>query len=280
MSQAAPGARRVVITGTTHGIGRVTARELARAGCAVTMLVRDTAAGERVRDEISALVPGAAVEVVRCDLAELASVRAAAATVRERLPRIDRLIHNAGIVAMSRQATADGFERVFATNHLGPFLLTELLVDRLAPGSRVILVASCAHVQATLDLGQVIDTRARYRPQAAYAQSKLANVLHAFALARRLAGRGITANALHPGVVTTNLLPRWLQVLKPLLRRGMIDAEAGARCTLKLALDEALAGVSGAYFDEHGALVPTSALARDVALQEALWVASARWVGL
>ena len=267
-----------VITGTTHGIGRVTARELARAGCRVVMLVRDTVAGERVRAEIQAALPDALVDVQHCDLAALATVRAAAAALRAGLPRIDRLIHNAGIVSMARQVSAEGYERVFATNHLGPFLLTQLLREQLAPGARVIHVASCAHAQATLDLGAVVDSHARYRPRAAYAQSKLANVLHAFALARRLAGSGISANALHPGVVTTNLLPPWLRLIKPLLRPGMIDAEAGARSSLRLALDASLDGVSGQYFDEHGQPATASALARDEALQEALWAASERWV--
>lgn len=267
-----------VITGTTHGIGRVTARELARAGCRVVMLVRDTQAGARVRGEIASLAPEAPVDVLHCDLSSLASVRAAAAAVRQAVPRIDRLIHNAGIVSMRRQTSADGFELVFATNHLGPFLLTQALLDRMAPRGRVIHVASCAHAKGSLDLGSVVGSTGSYRPTAAYAQSKLANVLHAFALARRLAGSGVSANALHPGVVTTNLLPRWVRIVKPLVSRGMIDAERGARATLRLALDATLDGVSGEYFEEHGEVATASPMARDVALQEALWVASERWV--
>src|SRR5262249_29471130 len=124
----------VVITGSTHGIGYVTARELARAGCHVVMLVRDLGRGERIRTEIAATAPGAAIDVIHCDLASLASVRGAAKQVQLAVGTIDCLINNAGIVAMERKPSVDGFELVFATNHLGPFLLTELLRDRVIDG--------------------------------------------------------------------------------------------------------------------------------------------------
>jgi NAD(P)-dependent dehydrogenase (short-subunit alcohol dehydrogenase family) len=271
--------KTVVITGTTHGIGRVTARELARAGCRVLMLVRDPEAGTRVRDQIVASDPGAAVEMIRCDLSSLASVREAAADVRKRATMIDCLINNAGMVSMHSATSADGFELVFATNHLGPFLLTELLMDRLSPRGQIVNVASRIHHKGSLDLGQVVDpTLAPYRPHAAYAQSKLANVMHALALARRLAGADIRANCLHPGVVHTNLLPAWLRLLKPLWSPGMLDAERGARTTLHLALADAASTLNGAYLDEHQQLQSVSVLASHEALQEALWLASSRWV--
>jgi retinol dehydrogenase 12 len=269
-----------VVTGTTHGIGRVTAHALARAGFDLRMLVRDTRAGADLRAEILREVPSADIRVVACDLASLASVRAAARELRVDGAPIACLINNAGIVSTLRSRSVDGYERVFATNHLGPFLLTGLLLDRIADGGQIINVASREHFRATLDLGQVADPAAKpYRPRAVYAQSKLANVLHAFALARRLADRGVRANCLHPGVVKSNLLPAWLRPLKPLVSPGMFDIERGARTTLYLALDPSASTLTGQYVDEHQRVQAASNLARDEALQEALWTASCRWVG-
>jgi len=267
-----------VITGTTHGIGRVTSRELAKAGRTVVMLCRDAAAANLVREEVLAAVPGASIHVVQCDLATLASVREAAQVVRRDFGRIGLLINNAGIAPSRHQISADGFELTFATNHLGPFLLTRLLLDRIDSPGRIINVASRVHYRGTLDLDRVANAKARFNPMAAYAQSKLANVLHAFALARRLAGTQVTANCLHPGVVATNLLPRWLRAIKPLLSPALLDVERGAKTTLYLALSPDMAGTSGRYFDEHQIAQPASAAADSVLLQEALWAVSERWV--
>jgi len=270
-----------VVTGTTHGIGRVTSRELARAGFSVVMLCRDVAAAREVQREISSRVPGAVLHVVHCDLASLDSVRRCAQTVRESFGAIRLLVNNAGIVCSQRRRSVDGYELTFATNHLGPFLLTALLLDRLEPGrGRIVTVASRVHYRARLDLARACDGGAWYLGTAAYAQSKLANVMHTFALARRLEGTGTTANCLHPGVVASNLLPRWLRTIKPLLSPVIFDVERGARTTLHVALSGELAGASGRYFDEHQRAQPAAALANDVPLQEALWKASADWVGL
>jgi NAD(P)-dependent dehydrogenase (short-subunit alcohol dehydrogenase family) len=270
-----------VITGTTHGIGRVTARELAKAGRTVVMLCRDVEAARRVRDEIIALAPQASVEVIRCDLASLESVRAAAAAVRDRFDRIGLLINNAGMVSARRRMSEDGFELTFATNHLGPFLLTSLLLERMDETSRIVSVASRAHLRCRrLDLDRVSYAHARYNGLAAYAASKLANVMHIFALARRLSPTKITANCLHPGVIASNLLPRWLRIVKPLISRNMLDEERGARTTLYLALAPEVAGLSGRYFDENQADRPASPLANDVRAQELLWTKSARWAGI
>ena len=268
-----------VITGTTHGIGRVTSRELARAGKTVVMLCRDVRAAGAVRDEILRDAPRARVEVVRCDLASLASVREAAAAVRRDYPPLGLLIHNAGMVSTRRRTSVDGFELTFATNHLGPFLLTALLSDHLDKAARVVTVASRIHYRGHLDFAAVTNARERYRATEAYARSKLANVMHTFALARRMAGTGISVNCLHPGVVATHLLPRWLRVVKPLITPAVFDAERGALTTLYLALDENVAGVTGGYFDEYQLPRAASALANDVALQESLWSQSAVWTG-
>jgi NAD(P)-dependent dehydrogenase (short-subunit alcohol dehydrogenase family) len=271
-----------VITGTTHGIGVVTSRELAKQGLAVVMLCRDLEAAGRVRAEIVSLVPGARVHCVQCDLASLASVRAAAVVVRRDFGPIGWLINNAGMVSTWRKRSADGFELTFATNHLGPFLLTELLRDRMADEGRIINLASRAHYKhkGTLDFTGIADRSARYNAQAVYARSKLANIMHTFALARRLAASSsrVTANCLHPGVVATNLLPPWLRLIKPIISPNIIDAERGAQTTLFLALSQDVAGVSGRYFDEHQKEQRALELAYDVKLQEALWEASERWV--
>jgi NAD(P)-dependent dehydrogenase (short-subunit alcohol dehydrogenase family) len=268
-----------VITGTTHGIGRVTAVELGRAGHRLVMLCRDVSLAESVAHEIRSQ-SAAAVEVIRCDLADLSSVRAAAEEVRARHGGIDRLILNAGMAATSRQRHASGMDMNFAVNHLGHFLLCELLRERMTQDGRIITVASRAHFRGTLDLDAVADPRERIAAMASYARSKLANVLYSFALARRLAGSGVTANCLHPGVVATNLLPRWVQFFQRYLRGQMLDETRGAQTTLHLALAPELNGANGLYFDENAAPQTASALARDAALQEALWQRSLQWTGL
>ncbi len=268
-----------VITGTTHGIGFVTSRELAREGLTVVMLCRDLEAADRVRDAIVATIPQAKVHSVHCDLASLASVRECARKVGRDFGRIGWLINNAGTVSTWHKTSVDGFELTFATNHLGPFLLTELLRDRMTDDGRIINLASRAHYRGRLDLAAVANPKARYNAQAAYAQSKLANVMHTFALARRLSGSSrVTVNCLHPGIVATNLLPPWLRLIKPLLSPNIIDAERGARTTLYLALSNDVAGMSGRYFDEHQKEQRAAPVAYDITLQEALWDASERWV--
>jgi len=263
--------RVAVITGTTHGIGQVTALELARAGCTVVMLCRNVDAARSFGATLSAQTRSPTPDVIACDLASLASVRAAAEAVRRRYAVLSLLVNNAGMVTTRHRLSPDGLELTFATNHLGPFLLTELLRDRLAPQGRIVTVASRIHYRGALHLEAIRDPRARFNARAAYAQSKLANVMHTFALARRLEGTSVTVNCLHPGVVATNLLPRWLRLIKPLITPVMLDAVRGAQTTLHLALSPAVAGISGCYFDEHQQVQLASAEARDIALQEALW---------
>lgn len=269
-----------VITGTTHGIGRVTARELARAGYPVLMLCRNLDAAREVERDIGLAVPGARIAIVHCNLASLTSVRTCAAEIRRRFGDIGLLVNNAGIVSMRRRFSVDGYELTFATNQLGPFLLTELLRDRMAPDGRIVNVASRVHHKGTLDLASVTNPRAASSSFRAYAQSKLANVMTTFALARRLEGTSVTVNCLHPGVVASNLLPAWLKLVKPLLSPVIFDNERGARTTLHLALSDAVSGISGRYFDEHGDIREASSVARDVAAQESLWLQCERWSGL
>ena len=267
-----------VITGTTHGIGRVTARELVRAGRRVVMLCRDPTAARAVRDAILAELPRGAVDIVQCDLASLNCVRESAAVIRRNYSAISLLINNAGMVSLQHRRSVDGFELTFAVNHLGPFLLTQLLLDRFAGTARIVNVASRVHLRATASFEAVANPRAPYRSVAAYARSKLANIMYTFALARRLSDTHISVNCLHPGVVASNLLPFWLRLVKPLFST-VIDVERGARTTLHLALATELTGVTGRYFDEHQNLTPASPLATDVGMQEELWRMSASWTG-
>jgi NAD(P)-dependent dehydrogenase (short-subunit alcohol dehydrogenase family) len=244
------------------------------------MLCRNAPAAAVLAQQIIARTPGADVTVVRCDLADLASVRAAAREVLGRFARIDRLINNAGIVSTRHRFSKDGHELTFATNHLGPFLLTRLLLPAVAPGARIINVSSKMHYRGRMDLDTVDDPRARYRAVAAYSRSKLANVLDTFVLARKLAGSGITVNCLHPGIVNTNLLPGWLNLIRPLFKRFILTPEQGARTSLYLALDPHADALQGQYLDEQQQVQPAAAAAQDHQLQDKLLDWSARWTGL
>jgi len=269
-----------VITGTTHGIGTITSRELARAGYRVVMLCRNVAAADVVAQDIMRDLPGSQVEVVRCDLADLASVRAAARTVQERIARIERLINNAGIVSTRRRFSVDGHELTFATNHLGPFLLTRLLLPAMGPGARIINVSSKVHYRGRMDLESIDDRQARYSSIAAYSRSKLANVMDTLVLARELGDTGIRVNCLHPGVVRTHLLPGWLNLVRPLFKRAILSPEQGARTTLYLALDGQGGRLNGEYLDENQQIRPAAAAACDRAAQDRLLARSAAWTGL
>jgi len=255
----------------------VTSRELARAGYSLVMLNRNLEAAARVRDEIMAQVPGAEVHSLACDLASLASVRLCAEGMRSRFDAIALLINNAGTVSTRHRMSEDGFELTFATNHLGPFLLTNLLLDRMAIPGRIVNVASRIHYRGALKLDEVANPKAPYNSRAAYAQSKLANVMFTAALAHRLSGTGVTANCLHPGVVATNLLPPWLRLVKPFISRVMFDADRGAQTSLHLALSQDLADISGCYFDEYQRRQAPAACAMEAGRQELLWRASERW---
>jgi NAD(P)-dependent dehydrogenase (short-subunit alcohol dehydrogenase family) len=266
-----------VITGTTHGIGLVTARALVRAGHSVVMLCRNLPAANTFRNTLHQQFPHCDVHVVQCDLASLASVRAAADVVLTKFPRLDQLINNAGIVSMRNRMSTDGFELTFATNHLGPFLLTELLHPTINSGGRILNVASCAHHAGTIDFGTIKAMPTRNNSLSAYRQSKLANVLHTFALARRLTHRGIYVACIHPGVINSNLLPPWLRLIKPWFSKQMFGIERGAQTTIQLALTEDISRFHGQYVNEYQQIEVASSLANSVALQEALWSASYEW---
>jgi NAD(P)-dependent dehydrogenase (short-subunit alcohol dehydrogenase family) len=200
--------RLAVVTGANSGLGLVTSRELARAGARVILAVRDTDRGEQAAGAIRREVPDARAEVASLDLADLSSVRAFAQASAAENEELDLLVNNAGVMALPRRETADGFEMQFGTNHLGHFALTGLLLDRLLarPEPRVVTVSSGAHRMGKIDFDDLQGER-RYRRWGAYGQSKLANLLFARELQRRAeeAGLPLRSLAAHPGYAATNL---------------------------------------------------------------------------
>ena len=275
-------AKTFIVTGANTGIGRITATELAKQGGHVILACRSKDKTEKVLEEIRAAVPGANVEFVHLDLGDLASVRACAKALLDRNVPIHGLINNAGL-AGQRGQTKDGFEVQFGTNHLGHYLFTRLLLDRIIDSgpARIINVSSASHYQA-----KRIDWDALQKPTRTvtamreYSVSKLSNVLFTKELARRLAGTKVTTYAVHPGVVATDV---WRKVPGPVrwvIKRFMITPEEGAQSSLRCATDPALANESGRYYDVGGKERRPARLADDVELAKTLWTKSAEWTGL
>ena len=272
--------RIVLITGASSGIGLVTARELARLGARVVMLCRDRERGADARIAVAKAATGPAPELLITDIAAQASVRAAAAELSRRFERIDVLINNAGGVFDHRQVTGDGIERTFATNHLGPFLLTNLILDRIASGGRIVNVASEVY-PSRLDFANLQGER-KYGFFSAYARSKLENIIFTFELAKRLAERHISVNCLSPGPARTRfgdnmtglagLFPRFAKALFP-------SAERAARTLIYVASSPELEGVSGRFF-LHSRMRRTKPVTHDSGVATRLWRVSAELVGL
>ena len=276
--------RIVLVTGGTAGVGLATARELAARGADVTLVGSNAQRGEGAVRTIRADVPDAAVAFERADLSLMSEVRRVARNFVEKRDRLDVLVNNAGAIFSKRRETAEGLEATFALNHLGVFLLTNLLLERLraAEAGRIIVTASAAHHPARLDFDDLQLVRG-YSARTAYGRSKLANVMFANALARQLEGGAVTANSLHPGLVASRFgsnngpLFRWAVRLFFLLG-GAVGVEAGARTGIRLACDPGLAGVSGKYFDDCRPADPSPA-SMVLADQERLWCESERLLG-
>jgi len=289
--------RVAVITGASNGIGLEIARVLASRGADLVLACRDVAKGRAAADRIGAALSGAgpgaggvSAEVVELDLSSLTSVRAAAAAIRASYPRLDLLINNAGVMEVPYQQTADGFELTFATNHLGHFALTGLLLDLLlgVPDSRVVTMSSQGHAEGAMNFAD-LQSEQSYDPPRAYCQSKLANLLFTYELDRRLrsAGAATLALAAHPGVVYTDLF-RYRSALGQLLispRARAINfwavqsVQQGALPALRAATDPS--AKSGEYYGPHRrhdtgypVRVESSPRSRDVADQARLWQVS------
>ncbi|RYZ03965.1 MAG: SDR family oxidoreductase [Myxococcales bacterium] len=266
-----------LITGASSGIGRVTAEVLAQRGARVLLACRDAGKTEPVLRAIAAA--GGQAELVPLNLADLDSVRSCAAAVLARAEPLHVLINNAGLAGL-RGVTKQGFEQAFGVNHLGHFLLTQLLLPRLLaePHSRVVNVSSKAHYNARgIDFAEVRRSVTGFGALHAYAVSKLANVLHAKELARRYGERGLHAYSLHPGVIASDV---WRQIPQPfrwLMMRSMISNAEGAQTTLHCATSTEVASDNGLYYDESRVKEP-SASAQDPQLARELWERSERFV--
>jgi retinol dehydrogenase 12 len=272
-----------VVTGASSGIGLEAARALAAHGAHLVMVSRNPAKAEAAAAEVRRTATGA-VDVVLADFARLDEVRRLAGDLVARYPRIDVIVNNAGLYRLRRSTTPDGFETTFAVNHLAPFLLTNLLLDRLKASApaRIVVVASGAHFGRTLDLGDLQSERG-YRAMRVYARSKLANIMFTYALARRLDGSGVVVNCLHPGWVATNLGSGNAMPMKPvaMLSRlfGAITPAKGADTVVWLASSPDVEGISGKYFDRRRER-RSSGASTDVEAQERLWAESAGLTGL
>ena len=277
--------RTVVITGGNSGVGKATAVALAASGARTVITARSESRGLDALADIRKASGSDQVGLEVFDLADLASVRRGAARILDHYDRIDVLINNAGLVQSERSETVDGFETTFAVNHLGPFLLTRLLTDRLVASApaRVVNVASIAHRSARKGLDfEDLQASHHYSAMSVYARSKLANVLFTQELAHRLAGHGVTANSLHPGTVATGyardgdasgLLAFGIKVIKPFI----LTPEKGARTSVYLASSPEVAEVTGKYFVKCRERVPSPG-ARNEAASTLLWSVSEQLV--
>jgi NAD(P)-dependent dehydrogenase (short-subunit alcohol dehydrogenase family) len=263
--------KTVIITGATSGIGEVAAIHLAEQGARIVFTARDKARADETMVKLRKANPAADHAVHMADLSRLSEMKRVGAILAQE-PRIDVLVNNAGALFNKRQETADGLEMTFALNHMGYFVITNLLLPRLKPGARIVTVASNAHRGAKLKFDDLQSTRG-YIGFPVYSKSKLANILFNRELARRTP-QGVTANALHPGFVATRfgdnsggLMRTVLKVAKPI---GAISPEEGAKTIIYLASSADVAGVTGEYFFECKPITPT-AEARNDADAKRLW---------
>lgn len=264
--------KTILITGATDGIGKATARALAQQGHTVILHGRQVARGQAAVAEVRQAAGHERVDFLAADLSSMRQVRELAGTVLARYPQLHVLINNAGIFMNERQVTEDGFEMTLAVNHLAPFLLTNLLLDRMKESApaRIITVSSVAHQRGQIDFNDLQGART-FGGYKAYAQSKLANVLFTYELAARLTGSQVTANCLHPGVVGTKLLQTGFGI-------GGATPESGARTSVYLASAPDVETISGAYFDNQRA-VSSAPHSHDATVRRRLWEISQQLVG-
>ena len=270
------------ITGTTSGIGKITAMELAKKGHAIYMLVRNTNKGEQVKQEIISQTGNKDIYVIECDVADMQSVRHAAEELNEKLFGINILINNAGSAFVEKEFSKDGFEMTFALNHLGHFLLTESLMPLLKKGqARIINVSSEGHRSAKPNFDDLKWEQTPYNGIKAYNISKLYNIYFTKSLAEKYQQLGITSYALHPGVVLTNIWDKvtgFMRVLFWVLKPFMITPERGAETTIYLATEPRLEQKSGLYFKKCK-VAKTASNADNGAARKRLWEISEKLTG-
>ncbi len=271
-----------MITGASSGLGRITALELARMGAALTLVCRDRLRGEKVIAEIRRQT-GNQAKLMLADLSVQQSIRTLASDFLARGEPLHILVNNAGLFNLKRELTTDGRETVFAVNHLSYFMLTMLLLDRIKQSApaRIVNVASAAHLWGRIDFDDLEGAR-RYRSRQSYGQSKLANILFTYELARRLAGTGVTVNCAHPGAVATGLGANngaLAKLLMPLIGLFMRSPEQGAATQIYLAASPEVEGISGKYFIDCKA-GQSSPESYDTGVARRLWEVSARMTGV
>ena len=265
--------KRVLITGGNSGIGLITSIELAKMGAELVLACRDS---EKTTQALAAINATAKVEAVNLpvNLANLRSVRDLAAGFLSKYDRLDVLINNAGTFPSKQRFTDDGLEMQIGVNHIAHFLLTNLLLDCLKSSApaRIITVTSMLHKKGTIDF-ESFKGFDKYSAQKAYNQSKLANVLFAIELAKRLEGTGVTSNTLHPGAVATDIVRDTPWLVRKLIGLIFISPEKGAKTTIMLASDEAFANTNGKYY-KQGELSDYSQQGDDATARQQLWDAS------
>jgi len=273
-----------LITGATSGIGLETAKQLARLGATVIVVGRNASKGAMVVSQLRQQTGNAQIEFMRADLSSQKEIRALAEQFKRKYARLDVLVNNAGIVKIFREESVDGIEMTWAVNHLAYFLLTNLMLDVLnasAP-ARIVNVSSAMHWQARIHFNDV-EFKRGYNPLTTYCHSKLANIMFTYELARRLEGTGVTANALHPGGVRTNLLAsngwlfRW--IAQPIFNLHAVSVEEGAQTSVYLATSPAVEGVTGKYFVRCQPR-PSSPASYDESAQKKLWEVSEKMTGM
>lgn len=270
--------RTVLITGGTGGIGLGAATALARHGDTLLIVGRDPAKGDRAAEELREAGAGQGTEFLAADLSDLGAVQTLAEQVRARVPSLQALVNNAAVFTPRRVATADGLESMFATNSLAPFLLTNLLLKTLRAGNPATILTVTAPATTPPDVGDLQGERA-FSPLRQFGRTKSADLLLTFALARRLGGTGVTANAVHPGVTRTALMRHANIAIRALTRiSGASPAKAGAEVAALL-IDGTAFTANGSFFHK-GRVIAAPASTRDEALQERLWSAMARISGI
>jgi NAD(P)-dependent dehydrogenase (short-subunit alcohol dehydrogenase family) len=274
----------VLITGGTGGIGKATALGLAMIGARIGIMGRDPGRAEQAAAEIRTASENPAVDAFAADMSSQAEVRRLAAAVLDAYPRLDVLVNNVGGFWTHRHPTADGLEHTFALNHLAPFLLTNLLLDRLKASApaRVVTVSSGEQARGRIEFDDLQGAR-DYSAQRAYSQSKLANVMFSNELARRLEGTGVTANSLHPGVVRTNFGSEdqagFFAVMGGVVRPFLKTPAQGAQTSIYLASSPDVEGVTGKFFANRKPKTANK-VAYDTDMAARLWQVSADLVGL
>ncbi|MDD9266188.1 SDR family oxidoreductase [Paenibacillus sp. GCM10023248] len=276
--------RIVMVTGANSGLGKATAISLAKQNARVVMVCRDPHRGELAKEEIVKESGNPNIDLLICDFSALSNVRRLAIEYSNNYDRLDVLINNAGIITRERQLTQDGYEMQFGVNHLAPFLLTNLLLEQLkmSKAGRIVTVSSLGHFYGKIHFSDLHFSK-RYRFFKAYAQTKLANILFTYELARRLEGTGVTANSLNPGEAKTNISVYteggFAQFLTTLFTPFLKTPEEHADTSVYLAMSHEVEGITGKYFSKRK-IVKSKSATYDRKMASRLWEVSAEMVNL